>query len=127
MDGHEALARRLEEAPADEPAHADSIELDPDSIELDPALPGVRAAGIEVRLTRTEFRLLQYLAAQEPRWVKAGELLDNVLPAQVTRDTTLVRVHMLNIRKKLGGLARCLSTERRFGTRLFSKLPPALR
>jgi DNA-binding response OmpR family regulator len=87
-------------------------------IRLDPALPGIRAGELDVRLTKTEFRLLEYLAARQPRWVKTGELLDNVLPQQVTRDTTLVRVHLLNIRKKLGALSRCLSTERRLGTRL---------
>ena len=121
MDTHEALVATFEEVVRDEVTRNESLQAD--SIELDPELPGIRSSGVEVRLTKTEFRLLEYLAAQEPRWVKASELLDNVLAAQVTRDTTLVRVHMLNIRKKLGDLRHCLNTERRFGTRLLRRLP----
>lgn len=57
----------------------------------------------DVRLTRTEFDLLTYLIRHAARVVPKQELIDNVVGGAHACDTSLVRVHIANLRRKLGG------------------------
>jgi two-component system, OmpR family, response regulator len=71
-------------------------------LELDPAARRVTLAGVEVELTRREFRLLEYLMAHVDRTVSKTELLEHVWDAGPDGDPNLVQVYVSYLRRKLG-------------------------
>jgi DNA-binding response OmpR family regulator len=73
---------------------------------------------MRVKLTRTEFRLLAYLAERPGEWFSNEHMLTVVLGRPNKRDKALVRVHLWNIRRKLGVLAWCLESHRGQGSRV---------
>jgi two-component system phosphate regulon response regulator PhoB len=74
--------------------------------------------GIAVPLRRAEFRLLSYLVANANRVVGARELIEDVLGGQHTGDTALIRVHLSQLRRKLGAAGAAIETVRGQGYRL---------
>lgn len=70
--------------------------------------------GIPVILTRTQFYILAYLVTHSERWITAAELIEQVLGTHHEPDTALIRVHIHNIRRRLGGAARYLLADRRY-------------
>jgi DNA-binding response OmpR family regulator len=95
-----SVLRRVE-ALADEQASGQHRQVVGD-LELDPKMFRAIAGQREVRLTATEFRLLEYLMVRVGEVVSAEELLEAVwdYPPR-TGDPNLVRAHISNLRQKL--------------------------
>jgi DNA-binding response OmpR family regulator len=70
-------------------------------LEIFPAENVVRRSGIEVHLTRTEFRLLVELAGAGGRVVSREELLKRVWGYDYFGDTRLLDVHIRRLRRKV--------------------------
>lgn len=73
----------------------------------------LRIGATSVGLTRTQFSILAYLIENEGRWVTTSELIRQVLGTHHQPDTSLVRVHVHAIRRRLGPCAAWLESDRR--------------
>ena len=62
--------------------------------------------GVPIELREAERKLLEYLRACPGRVVTQSELLDNVFGGIHRSGTSLVRVHVSRLRRRLGGVAR---------------------
>ena len=60
--------------------------------------------------TRVEFDILDFLARNSHRVVPYAELLQDVIHSTSRVDTSLIRVHVCNLRRKLGPAAALLRT-----------------
>jgi DNA-binding response OmpR family regulator len=87
-------------------------------IVVDAATREAAVSGTPVALRRTEFRLLSYLVANSDRVVGAHELMRDVLGSDNTTDTALIRVHLSQLRRKLGSAGHAIETIRGQGYRL---------
>jgi two-component system, OmpR family, response regulator len=83
---------------------------------LDPAARRVTSGGVEVDLTRREFRLLEYLMSNLDRTVTKSELLEHVWDSGPDGDPNLVQVYVSYLRRKLG--ADVVATVRGSGYRV---------
>jgi hypothetical protein len=83
----------------------------------------MRVDQLLVQLSSPEYLLLQRLDEQRNNWVPSSELW-SALGHEVTRphDSSLLRMHALRVRRKLGPWRFVLRTERGKGTML-SDLP----
>ncbi len=88
-----------------------------DELLLDPNRRTATLDGHTVVLTMREFRLLQYLRSRPKVWITATELLLGVCEYSVQQDSTLVRVHISSLRKKMGKLRMLLESRRTYGYR----------
>ncbi|HEX3696953.1 MAG TPA: response regulator transcription factor [Polyangia bacterium] len=88
------------------------------SIVVDPTRRGASINGQLVPLRRAEFRLLSYLLAHADRIVGARELIEDVLGGKHTGDNALLRVHLSQLRRKLGPAGTAIETVRGQGYRL---------
>jgi two-component system KDP operon response regulator KdpE len=59
------------------------------------------AAGIEVRLTPTEWHLLEVLVRHPDRLITHQQLLQEVWGPRYEAETNYLRVHIANLRRKL--------------------------
>jgi DNA-binding response OmpR family regulator len=81
----------------------------------------VRADGALVRLTPTEYALLEYLARNPGKPLTHGELLSNLWGKEYSGATDYLKVHILHLRRKLGdhsGTDALIATERGIGYKL---------
>jgi DNA-binding response OmpR family regulator len=78
----------------------------------------VEVGGEYVTLTRTEFRLLQALAAARGRVLTRNQLIDLAMGVTAIVTDRTVDVHLTALRKKLGDARGCLQTVRGVGYRL---------
>jgi DNA-binding response OmpR family regulator len=89
---------------------------------LDPESRLVRVGKQQARLTRTEFEIFVYLAEHLGQWVPSDEIRSNVLGQKVSAtnrvDQPLLRVHISNIRRKLGRAADHVVSDRSRGLKL---------
>src|ERR1700742_5400060 len=86
---------------------------------IDLAARTVTVAGEEVRLTPTEFGLLALLARNRGRLMTHRDLLTGVWGAGYEHDTQVLRVHIANLRRKLGsGASDYIRTDTGVGYRL---------
>jgi len=94
-----------------------------EGLEVDPAAHRVTARGEEVRLGRTEFRLLQFLITHPERVHSRGQLLDRVWGPHVVVEERTVDVHVLRLRKALAGHGydRLIQTVRGAGYRFSAR------
>lgn len=90
-----ALARRLPSAATDEPVVTFG------DVTVDLAARVVTRAGVSVRLTPTEWRLLEVLLRHPGRLVTRETLLTEVWGPQYTSDTGYLRLYLSQLRKKL--------------------------
>ena len=60
------------------------------------------AAGVTVKLTSHEFRLLAYLMHQHGRVVSQAELTEHIYAQSADRDSNTVEVFIARLRRKLG-------------------------
>ncbi len=72
----------------------------------------VRAAGHAVALTCMEFDTLAYLMRSAPRVVSQEELFQSVAGSAYQAQSSLMRVHVSNLRRKLGRLGSVVRTVR---------------
>jgi two-component system KDP operon response regulator KdpE len=85
---------------------ARGVETQPSTIEvadltIDLARRRVSVDSSEVKLTRTEFELLAYLARHLDCVVTSAMILENVWGPEHRDDTQALRVHMSNLRRKV--------------------------
>ena len=71
-------------------------------LRLDPHLRETRRDGLDVPLARREFAVLEELLRAEGATVSAEELLERVWDEHIDPFTTIVRVTMRSLRRKLG-------------------------
>jgi DNA-binding response OmpR family regulator len=74
----------------------------PGGISLDPARRVVSRDGVPLELTRKEFGVLEELLRADGAVVSSEELLDRVWDEHADPFTTIVRVTVMTLRKKLG-------------------------
>ena len=74
-----------------------------------------------VRLTATEFKLLEILARQRGRVLTREQLLRDVWSYDNPIDSRTVDTHMRRLREKLGAAARYLDTVRGVGYRFVAE------
>jgi DNA-binding response OmpR family regulator len=77
-----------------------------------------RVGSVEAHLTKSEFAIFAYLAEKPGRWISADDVLRDVLGPNHAAGTSLVRVHVHNMRRKLGPMAQAISVQRGKGYRL---------
>ncbi len=89
---------------------------------------GPGGSGVEIRLTPTEWHLLEALARHPDRLVTHRELLQEVWGPQYESETNYLRVHLANLRRKLEPdptRPRYLITEPGLGYRFVPDRPAA--
>lgn len=86
-------------------------------LEVDEERFEVRAAGRTVRLTPTEFRILQVMVRRPGRVYRRQDLLELATPGGGFVEERTIDVHMRAIRAKLGSHADCIETVRGIGYR----------
>jgi len=102
-----------------EPANAGIYRLD--DLSMDVQKKEVRRGEEEIRLTRREMELLEYLFRHAGQVVSRDQLLESVWDYRHEADTTrTVDYHVASLRQKLGGDAqnRYIETVRGFGYRM---------
>jgi DNA-binding response OmpR family regulator len=83
---------------------------------IDPESQMVQIGTRKARLTRSELSVFSYLAEHRGQWVPSDQLRAEVLGEAPSRtDSPLLRVHIRNIRKKLGPAADKLVSKRNVG------------
>jgi two-component system OmpR family response regulator len=80
---------------------------------LDTTRMSANVAGVPVRLSPLEYRLLNYLAHHAGRPVSAGEIADHLYGLSEQADVNAVEAVVTRLRKKLG--AEVIQTRRGFG------------
>ena len=86
------------------------------AISLDPRSARVTRAGVPVKLTGHEFRVLSYLMHQRGRVVSQSELTEHIYAQNFDRDSNTVEVFIGRLRRKLG--AGSIETVRGLGYRM---------
>jgi len=86
--------------------------IDSGTLHVDLRRFSVSANHVPISLTRLEFDLLVYLMRNEGRVVNVGELTREVVQTVYRKDSSLIRVHITHLRKKLGAAARSIVTVR---------------
>jgi len=71
-------------------------------VALDPRLMRVTLAGVSIKLTSHEFRVLSYLMHHQGRVVSQGELTEHIYAHDQDRDSNTVEVFIARLRRKLG-------------------------
>lgn len=74
-------------------------------LEICPATFSAFWGGEPLRLTAREFAVLEYLARRSPEVVSADELLEHVCDEHANPFSNTIRVHVANLRRKLGEAA----------------------
>jgi two-component system KDP operon response regulator KdpE len=87
-----------------EPGQSEPV-LRANGLELDLAAHTVTVDGAEVHLTPIEFRLLRVLAVNRGRLLTHRALLVEVWGPEYANDVQVLRVHIANLRRKLGDTA----------------------
>lgn len=103
----------LADGPAQSELRPVARTLGQGEILLDANELALRVGQSSIRLTRTQFSILAYLVQNCGRWVTTGELISQVLGTHHRPNTSLVRVHVHAIRRRLGDDARRLETDQR--------------
>lgn len=85
-------------------------------VSLNPKLARVTLAGVPVKLTSHEFRVLSYLMHHRERVVSQSELTEHIYAQDFDRDSNTVEVFIARLRKKLG--ADLIETVRGLGYRM---------
>ncbi|HEX8162403.1 MAG TPA: response regulator transcription factor [Pyrinomonadaceae bacterium] len=97
-----AVLRRADESAA--PRYEDGRLL------IDFADMRVTCDGLQVKLTRKEFALLEMLARAQGRVATRQQILDNVWGYAYYGDTRTLDVHVRRLRQKLGACGDCVET-----------------
>jgi two-component system OmpR family response regulator len=91
-------------------------ELRCGAVVLDTRLTRVTRAGVPVKLTSHEFRLVSYLMHHRDRVITQAELTEHIYAQSFDRDSNTVEVFVARLRKKLG--AGFIETVRGLGYRV---------
>jgi two-component system OmpR family response regulator len=85
-------------------------------VTLDPRIAQVTLAGMPVKLTSHEFRVLSYLMHHQGRIVSQSELTEHIYSQNFDRDSNTVEVFIARLRRKLG--SSVIETVRGLGYRI---------
>ena len=110
-----ALLRRGHQLAATTPATDQIITVA--GLSIDPVKHKVTVDGKKIKLTATEFRLLNYLAEHPGRVFSREQLMDNAYSNDVVIVDRNIDVHVRAIRKKIGVQNNFIETVRGFGYR----------
>jgi len=91
-------------------------ELRCGELALDAGAARVSLAGVPVKLTSHEFRVLSYLMHHRGRVVSQSELIEHIYAQDFDRDSNTVEVFIARLRRKLG--ASYIETVRGLGYRM---------
>jgi two-component system OmpR family response regulator len=91
------------------------------SVSLNPRLARATVAGVPVKLTSHEFRVLSYLMHHRDQVVSQSELTEHIYAQDFDRDSNTVEVFVARLRKKLG--ADTIETVRGLGYRMKAAAP----
>ena len=105
----EAVLRRGGDVPSP------TAEKQVGGLSLDTVGREVRADGVPVELTYTEFELLAYLMNNAGVALSRDKILDNVWRYDYYGDARTVDTHVKKLRSKLGGYGDCIKTIRGIG------------
>jgi two-component system phosphate regulon response regulator PhoB len=108
-----AIFRRTDEKRSSEPKN----ELRFDGLSIDIGRHEVHLDGKEIRLTTTEFRILQCLMSRLGHVFSRDELIDFALGRDISVVDRTVDVHITNLRKKIGPYGACIESIRAVGYR----------
>jgi two-component system KDP operon response regulator KdpE len=100
--GPRELVARLQAALRRADAGASEPVIAADGLEIDLAAHTVRVDGAEVHLTPIEFNLLRALAVNRGRLLTHRALLIEVWGPEYAEDVQVLRVHIANLRRKIG-------------------------
>ena len=103
------------------PGTADHEPAHPVEVLLDIEQRTLSFGGTVVTLTSSEMRILHHLRSRNGEWVAASDLMNQVFGYGSCADSSLIRVHVSSLRKKLGAMAECLESRRTFGYRWLDK------
>ncbi|MBS2009833.1 MAG: response regulator transcription factor [Cyanobacteria bacterium SZAS TMP-1] len=94
-----------------------SHELNYKSFELDCKLRSIKFQGIEVRLSLTEFSLIQLLFRYPDQLFSSKQLFERIWPSDTDSQDGTVRVHMHSLRRKMetAGMPEIIRTVRGSG------------
>jgi DNA-binding response OmpR family regulator len=110
-----AVLRRLEE-PRRDLLSSDILEFE--GIRLDGSRHEVQVEGSEIKLTNTEFKILQCLIQRPGHVFNRQQLIDFALGENVSVVDRTIDVHITNLRKKLLGKGNRIESIRGVGYRL---------
>jgi DNA-binding response OmpR family regulator len=94
--------------------------LERGTIHVDLLRAALWANGNHVHLTLSEYRLLVYLMLSEGTWVRT-ELLEEMLASTSRSTVGPVRLHVLNLRRKLNGSSHTIQVLRNQGYRVVAR------
>lgn len=84
------------------PAHVIPDVLSAGTLELDARSQSARRKGRELRLTRKEFALLEYLLRRKGSVVSKAELVEHAWDSSANAFSSSIDTHLANLRRKLG-------------------------
>jgi two-component system KDP operon response regulator KdpE len=99
-----------------DPGTADPM-ISAEGLDVDLAAHVVRVDGAEVHLTPIEFNLLRFLALNRGRLLTHRALLIEVWGPEYADDVQVLRVHLANLRRKLGARSAYIRTDPGVGYR----------
>jgi DNA-binding response OmpR family regulator len=85
----------------------------------------VKIDGREVKLTSTEFKILQCLLSKQGHVFSRDELIDFALGRDISVVDRTIDVHITNLRKKIGAYGACVESIRAVGYRFRDSPRPA--
>lgn len=109
-----AVLRRSE----DRHSNRNHSELEFEGIRMDLSRHEVFNEGVEVKLTNTEFKILQCLIERPGHVFNRSQLIDFALGKDISVVDRTIDVHITNLRKKLGQRGRQIESIRGVGYRI---------
>ena len=79
-------------------------------ITISPGREQVFAGSVEIKLTKKEFMILEYLLRHKGQLVSRNQILEHAWDRNVDIFTNIVDTHIKNLRKKLGKSGRLIKT-----------------
>ena len=113
----EVLLARMRAALRKDPTAPGGV-LALDGLELDDRTHRVRLADGELRLTLTEYRILELLLRNRGRVFERGYIIDRISNGEKVVTDRTIDVQIVGLRRKLGAWARHVETVRGIGYRL---------
>lgn len=110
-----AVLRRSEDR---QPLRVSQKEIVFETLKMDLSRYEVFVEGIEVKLTNTEFKILQCLIEKPGHVFNRSQLIDFALGKDVSVVDRTIDVHITNLRKKLGAIGSQIESIRGVGYRI---------
>jgi DNA-binding response OmpR family regulator len=113
MGSGPASAQATMQSDSDDPQPPSGERYQSPNVVLLPSDLLVLVDDVLIELTRTQFLIFSYFLQNAGRWITTHELIEHVLGTHHQPDTSLVRVHVHAIRRRLGRRASWLESDPR--------------